>query len=78
MKRVHGYRPDKVAKTPPGSIGGRAAGKSQDKVKKRKTVSEVKMETPSPRLVQKLVLDSRRQPYQARGNDMPRGSRQFG
>jgi hypothetical protein len=78
MKRVHGYRPDKVAKTPRASIGGRAAGKSQDKVKKRKTVGEVKKEVPSPRLVQKLVVDSRKQPYQARVNDMPRGARQFG
>jgi hypothetical protein len=78
MKRVHGYRPEKVVKTPPTSFAGRATGKSQDKVKKRKTVGEGKKETPSPRLVHRLAMDSRKQPYQARVNEMSRGSRQFG
>jgi len=81
MKRVHGYRPEKTAKTPPASAAGRT-GKSQDKVKKRKTVGEVKKETTSPRLGQKLAMDSRKQQmtaqYQAQANQMQRGSRQFG
>ncbi|CAD0088941.1 unnamed protein product, partial [Aureobasidium vineae] len=82
MKRVHGYRPEKVAKTPPVSNAGRAAGKSQDKVKKRKTAGEVKKETASPRLVQKLAVDSRKQQmtaqWQAQVNEMQKRSRQLG
>ncbi|KAH0191150.1 hypothetical protein KCU99_g6819, partial [Aureobasidium melanogenum] len=82
MKRVHGYRPDKAAKTPPASSAGRAIGKSQDKVKKRKTASEAKKETASPRLVQKLAVDSRKQQmsaqWQTQVNEMQRRSRQFG
>ncbi|KAG9646865.1 hypothetical protein KCU64_g10364, partial [Aureobasidium melanogenum] len=82
MKRVHGYRPDKAAKTPPATSAGRASGKSQDKVKKRKTASEVKKETASPRLVQKLAVDSRKQQmsaqWQTQINEMQRRSRQFG
>ncbi|KAH0020103.1 hypothetical protein KCU78_g6571, partial [Aureobasidium melanogenum] len=82
MKRVHGYRPDKAAKTPPASSAGRAAGKSQDKVKKRKTASEAKKETASPRLVQKLAVDSRKQQmsaqWQTQVNEMQKRSRQFG
>ena len=81
MKRVHGYRPEKAAKTPPASSTGRA-GKSQDRVKKRKTAGEVKKETMSPRLVQKLTMDPRKQQmtaqYQAQTNPMHRGSRQSG
>ncbi|KAK6007386.1 hypothetical protein QM012_004200 [Aureobasidium pullulans] len=82
MKRVHGYRPDKVTKTPPASSAGRAAGKSQDKVKKRKTAGEAKKETASPRLVQKLAVDSRKQQasaqWQNQVNEMQRRYRQSG
>lgn len=81
MKRVHGYRPEKATKTPSASAAGRA-GKSQDKVKKRKTVAEVKKETLSPRFGQKPPMDSRKQhmagQYRAQANEMQRGSRQFG
>lgn len=81
MKRVHGYRPEKAAKTPPASAAGRA-GKSQDKVKKRKTAGETKKETMSPRLGQKLAMDPRKQQitaqYQTQANPVQRGSRQFG
>jgi hypothetical protein len=81
MKRVHGYRPEKATKTPPVSGAGRA-GKSQDKVKKRKTGAEVKKEMMSPRFAQKPAMDSRKQPmtgqYQTRVNETQRGSRQFG
>lgn len=90
MKRVHGYRPEKVAKTPPAQHAGRLPGKSQDKVKKRKITGEVpqqkssavKKETASPRLVQKLAVDQRKQQmtaqWQTQVNEMQRRSRQFG
>lgn len=90
MKRVHGYRPEKVAKTPPAQHAGRLLGKSQDKVKKRKITGEVpqqkssavKKETASPRLVQKLAVDQRKQQmtaqWQTQVNEMQRRSRQFG
>ncbi|KAI4768777.1 hypothetical protein E4T52_16151 [Aureobasidium sp. EXF-3400] len=81
MKRVHGYRPEKATKTPPASAAGRA-GKSQDKVKKRKTAAEVKKETLSPRFGQNPPMDLRKQQragqYRAQANEMQRGSRQFG
>ncbi|THX46292.1 hypothetical protein D6D06_10154 [Aureobasidium pullulans] len=90
MKRVHGYRPEKVAKTPPAQHAGRLPGKSQDKVKKRKITGEVpqqkssavKKETASPRLAQKLAVDQRKQQmtaqWQTQVNEMQRRSRQFG
>ncbi|KAI5273435.1 hypothetical protein E4T47_03246 [Aureobasidium subglaciale] len=83
MKRVHGYRPEKVSKTPPASNAGRNAGKSRDKVNKRKTMGEVvnqrkastvKKETVSPRLAQKLTVDSRTAHWQAQDIDQEQDS----
>jgi hypothetical protein len=91
MKRVHGYTPDKSAKTPPSSNTGRISGKPKDMVRKRKATGEgsgrkrsldVRKENASPRIAQDTATEQRKiQPtaqYQARVDELQRLSSQFG